>query len=198
MRNGQNQSDQTSNLFWLLILIIILALLAWWGWHSYITRAIFFIRKAEYIVAVGFQDIYLVLVKYLHFPLPKMYHTLEQWDLFMQTTNPADVIMPEIEQLSHDLGIWLMVPAAIILTSLAYFLYFHDAASRFTKQHSMKSLQACGVKEWPQIAPVTREDLINAPLDKGPWAMGQLPVVFAQKHGFVHVGKDKEGKRNGS
>jgi intracellular multiplication protein IcmP len=195
MQSGGQQSDQTSNLFWMIILVVILGGLAWWAWHSYIVQYIFDIKRVEYIAAVGFQDLYFLLVKYLHFPLPPMYHNLEQWSYFMATTSPSNVTMAQVGELSHDIGIWFTVPSSIILCGLAYYLYFHDASSRFIKEYSMKSLQSCAMKEWPQITPITQQDLASAPLDEGPWAMAQLPIFFAKKHGFIMVGKDKEGKK---
>lgn len=196
MRNGgQTQSDQTSNLFWMMILVIILGLGAWYFYHQYITQYLFYIKRFEYWLAVGFQDLYLVLVKYLHLPMPNMHMNLEDWARFMNDTPAGNVTFAEISELSHDIGIWFTVPSTIILGGMAYYLYFHDATSRFVKEHSMKSLQACAVKEWPQITPVTREDLVKAPLDKGPWAMAQLPLDFSKKYNLLHVGKDKEGKK---
>ena len=41
MQSGGQQSDQTSNLFWMIILVIILGGLAWWAWHSYIVQYVF-------------------------------------------------------------------------------------------------------------------------------------------------------------
>jgi len=195
MRGGGQQSDQSSNLLWGIVLAIILVFLAWWVWHAALVRYIFYVRRVEYVAAVGFQDAYLYLVKYLHFPKPHMAQTLEGWEYFMQTTLPGKVTVEQLGLLSHDIGVWFVVPTAIVLLSMAYYLYFCDAMSRFTKEHSMKSLQSCAVKEWPQITPVTQEDLIKAPLDKGPWAMAQLPIVFAKKYGFVHIGKNKEGHK---
>jgi intracellular multiplication protein IcmP len=195
MQNGGQQGDSTSNLFWGIILIVILGLLAWWAWHTTLVTYLFYIKRVEYVAAVGFQDAYFVLVKYLHFPRPHMELSLEQWELFMQSTPASKVTLHEVSLLSHDVGVWFIVPSAAILLSCAYYLYFCDAMSRFTKEHSMKSLQKCAVKEWPQITPITQEDLVKAPIDKGPWAMAQLPLAFAQKHGFTHITRDKENKK---
>ena len=195
MQGGGQQSDQTSNLFWMIILVILLGGLAWWAWHSYIVQYIFYIKRVEYIAAVGFQDIYFFLVKYLHFPLPPMFRNLEQWAYFMSSTSPSDVSMNQVGQLSHDIGIWFTVPSSIILLGMSYYLYFHDASSRFVKEYTMKSLQSCAKIEWPQITPITQQDLASTPLDEGPWAMAELPISFAKRNHFILIGKDKEGNK---
>src|SRR5262249_51416544 len=46
----------------------------------------------------------------------------------------------------------------------------------------MKKLFNQELSNWPQLAPIQPLDLLNTPIDEGPWAMAETPKNFAKKH----------------
>jgi len=57
----------------------------------------------------------------------------------------------------------------------------------------MASLRKCEQSNWPQITPISKLNLIEQDLDEGPWAMAQMPMVFAKKNGILKE-HEEDGK----
>jgi intracellular multiplication protein IcmP len=53
----------------------------------------------------------------------------------------------------------------------------------------MKTLAEAERKNWPQISPVIKLNLVKVDIDKGPWAMALSPMQWAKKHKLLHEEK---------
>jgi intracellular multiplication protein IcmP len=183
---GQNQADQTSNFFWMLVLAFIGVLAFWWVDHKYITAVVFAIRTYEMDLVLWLSDGYAYVAQFLHLPMPQMYHSLEWWENFIATHQDySKVTFSELGDLSHDVGQWLRFPVMLILSAGAFILYFKHSTARFIQNYSMKSLRKQEVHNWPQISPIINLDLVSEPLNDGPWAMATLPLTYCKRHGLI-------------
>lgn len=84
--------------------------------------------------------------------------------------------------ISEKVGEYLRYPIAVILGVLAAIIYFHSPVLRFKKTYNMQRLVDEEGREWPQITPVAKLDLIKTPVNEGPWAMALTPMEFAKKY----------------
>ena len=104
----------------------------------------------------------------------------------------SKVTFEDVKSLSATVGesiLWTFVIVAAIFTGILY--YFHPD-SNYKTIETMDSLREKVKTFFPCIQISSELDLVNQPIDEGPWAMAQTPIEFAKKNRlFV---KDKEGK----
>lgn len=65
---------------------------------------------------------------------------------------------------------------------LGMIIYLGNSAQVFKRTYSMKDLALAEVKNYPQISPVVKLDLIKDDIDKGPWAMALTPIQFCKRY----------------
>lgn len=97
----------------------------------------------------------------------------------------AELPFPTLVSVSDSVGQLYQYPVAIILLILGILVYFSQPAVKYRRTHSMKSLVLEESKNWPQISPVKKIDLVKTKLTEGPWAMTATPLEFARYHNLV-------------
>jgi len=167
---GQQQGGQDSagsmDFLWLTALAIFAVLLIWYFGKQYILAVVFQIKYAEIYLIQFFTD--------------NISHAKQFADYFYPRLN--QVTVDQLGPWLTDIGSFFKIPVAVILGGLAGYLYFMHPNTRFHSVFDMKKLLDKEVENWPQIVPVSNLDLLNTPINEGPWAMAQSPMEFAKKH----------------
>ena len=82
-------------------------------------------------------------------------------------------------------GKFMAIPFAILCFLFAAIVYFGPFTAHFRNIYDMKALYDSQKNLWPQILPISKQDLISTPIDKGPWAMSLNPMEFAKKYHLI-------------
>lgn len=189
----QNATDQTSNFMWLLMIITGLLLAAWWLVPQWFVIPIYWFRYYEldfFQHIVSAWDSFALWATWLHLPHGKA-EKLVALQHYILNTNPRTESFKNFAILNDQVGAWLRWLSAPILGLSGIITYFKFANRRFTRIYSMDSLKQAEKTNWPQITPVLSLDLVKEDLEKGPWAMAQLPLAFCKKHDLVSVIESK-------
>ncbi|OGT48790.1 MAG: hypothetical protein A3E82_08240 [Gammaproteobacteria bacterium RIFCSPHIGHO2_12_FULL_38_11] len=177
---GQQQTDQTANIFWMVVLIFGAAIIFWFVDSRILVIPVFWMRVHEIDAMRYLAEWWIPVAQFLHITPPDM-HQLNALQKYMQTVRPSSVTWTNFSAINADLGEWTRYPIVIIFVMLAAFVFFRGAA-QFRHDYDMKSLRMVGQEVWPQIIPVLSLDLVKENIDKGPWAMCQLPLDFCHQH----------------
>jgi intracellular multiplication protein IcmP len=173
MANSAQQSQQNSDnslaILWGLLFVFAASWLIWFFFHDWIASFILKLRILEAKAIACF--------------IPKA----RPWVTQLQSLPIQDVQFSDISRISVVIGHYLRIPISLILLGFAGSIYFNRATLRFKRQYSMQTLAEEEAQNWPQITPIIPLDLVNTPIDSGPWAMGLTPLQFAKKHDLIHL-----------
>lgn len=164
---AQQQSSQGDNSmapFWIIIGLFALLWLIWVYAHVQIATGILKVRLWE--------------VDLINLFVPSASSLATQ----ISNSVPAALTFSDLGSISTAVGKFLRYPVALILILLSVTIYISNPLLRFKKTHSIQTLIDQEKFNWPQIMPIANLDLVNTPIDKGPWAMGLSPMQFAKKH----------------
>lgn len=100
----------------------------------------------------------------------------------MAGSDPADWTLERLGALSGGLRWYILGVLIPIFSGFSYWVYRKNPAPRLKRIHSMETLNTAQVHEWPWIAPVMGKNVIDEPIEKGPWAMSSRPVDFAKRY----------------
>lgn len=115
------------------------------------------------------------------------YESLIAW---IESTNLRTVTIEDLRHLSYDVGLMLRVPfIAIGLIFCAIIYYFHPD-NLYRSVENMDSLREKMENKFPSTRAVLGLDLVNEPIDQGPWAMAQTPVEYAKKFKLLYRDAD--------
>lgn len=162
----QSGGDNSYAPIWIMVLLFISSYLIWAVGHAYIVSFIFFLNVIQ--------------AKLINFLLGSSVLANEIY--LMQTIDPGSVSLDEMFDLTRSVGVYTRYPIAVLLVLLAAFLYRSNIKLKFRKSYDMKRLRAQEQYNWPAIMPVVKEDLVNADVNEGPWAMAMTPMEFARKY----------------
>lgn len=167
----QQSGDNSLAPLWIILCIFLLGWLLWAFFHTQIVAFVLYIKFWES------RLIALVLPSMTQ--LPASIHHL----------NPEQVLFPQLLEVSREVGSYLRYPIIVTLVILAIVTYFSHINLQFKKFYTMGALAEAERKNWPQISPVIKLDLIKEDIDKGPWAMALSPMQFAKKYQLLHEEK---------
>lgn len=149
---------------WIMAFLFAVALLLWYLFHEQIVSVVFKIKLFEAHLVGLFTP------------------SLKGVILEMQTVPAESVTYDLMMKLSRQVGNVVRYPIMVILVLLGWMLYVSDVTARYKKTYDMKRLLNEESVNWPHVSPVLGLDLLEEPLDEGPWAMGTPPVDFAVRH----------------
>lgn len=174
---GQGQ-DSSSDVIWLLGILLVAYLLIKFFFGAYVTEFYLYTRllwvKAFYFV---------FHTKALH----HAYEALEQYP-------PDEWNAVAINNLASSLKYYLLPLFGLPLAYYAYRVRDKNPVGKFKRQLDRPSLNRSEVKLVPWIAPVIHRNLIDLPIDQGPWAMGKKPLEFAHDYRLIQ-GKNLDALR---
>lgn len=191
-QGGAQQSDHTSNFFWLIALLVGIGVVIWWTESQDVVKGVFWLRLREIDLLRWFADVWIPVAQFLHLPSMKL-SKLDSIQQYLQNTSPKDVTWNMFAAINAELGRWIRYPTIIILLSIATVVGFR-ATSQFRHEYNMKTLRVVGQEVWPQITPVLSLDLVKENIDKGPWAMSKSPLNFCREHDLLSL-KTIAGKK---
>jgi intracellular multiplication protein IcmP len=164
-QSGQNSDDALAPL-WITAFILIVSGLVWYFNHTIIVQFIFKLNILQ------------ARIVNLLWPGEPLGQSIQM----MQTVNPSLVDWHSLVEITSQVGAYIRYVYGLIIAVLAFFLYQKDITNKFCKVYSMKTLRSQEQENWPSIAPVVKQDLINTSIDEGPWAMALSPMEFARKY----------------
>ncbi|MEN9916411.1 MAG: component of Dot/Icm secretion system [Pseudomonadota bacterium] len=167
----QQSGDNSLAPLWIILCLFLLGWLLWAFFHTQIVG---------FALQIKFWESRLIA-----FFMP----SLQQLPLTIQQLIPAEVPFPQLLSVSQEVGSYLRYPIILILAGLALIIYFSHINLQFKKLYDMDSLAEAESKNWPQISPVIKLDLVKEDIDKGPWAMALSPMQFAKKYQLLHEEK---------
>jgi intracellular multiplication protein IcmP len=167
----QQSGDNSLAPLWIILCIFLLGWLLWAFFHTQIVA---------FVLQIKFWESRLI-----SFVLPSM----AALPLSIHHLIPAEVPFPQLLEVSREVGHYLRYPIIVILVVLAVIIYFSHINLQFKKFYNMKTLAEAERKNWPQISPVIKLNLVKVDIDKGPWAMALSPMQWAKKHKLLHEEK---------
>jgi intracellular multiplication protein IcmP len=163
----QQQSDNSYAILWIIAILFIAGSVIW------------YFAQAE-IVA------FIIKLRLIEINIIKLFTTgLAPIEMELRTIQPSGYKLIEFHQLvrySDEVGKVLAYPVSIILACLAVLVYVNHITLRFRKTYTMQRLIDEETKDWPQITPIAKIDLVKQHVDTGAWAMGLTPMQFAKKY----------------
>ena len=172
-QGGSNQDDSLGPM-WMAAAFIVAVIAIWYFGHAYIVAFVLKIKLAE----AEFISIFTSSIT------PQI-----QW---IKSINPASVTFKHLAEFCTIIGDYLKYPIAGILFALAAVLFFGSSTVRFRETYTTNSLLKNEVVNWPQVNPVVKLDLVNTPLDEGPWAMSLQPMMFAKRYRLLREEEARE------
>lgn len=189
----QSSTDHTSNFFWMIVLITIACLGIWFYAREWIVAPIFWLRAQELNLIQWAVSLWSKVATTFGLSAPNT-QNITAWQLFVSSTKPTTVEFQDFVKLDTFVGSYIRIPSAIILLSLASYLYFFHRSNLFRSTYDMQILKKTEVQNWPQITPVLPLDLVKEDIDKGPWAMAKSPMLFCREHNMLTVKKGEMDK----
>ncbi len=162
---GEQKTDPTSDILWIIFAIVIILGGIWYKWGEQITYYFltFKLIQINLINAIFPTNRYLELAKAI------------------QDTAIGDWKVKELYQVGSFVGFIFNIPMAIILGVWSWKVYSKNPSKRFKRVLTMQTLKDSEKKIWPYISPVVNADLIKEDFKKGPYAMSVKPYEFALK-----------------
>ena len=187
------QSDHSSNFFWLLALIAGTLVVMWFFARHWIIAPVFFARLHELSMIQGIAGLFTDIAQWFHFSLPKD-QVIDQLQNYIQATPAKDVTYENFMLINTYVGDWIRYPAMFLLLVMAAVTQFNHTSGIYRRSYNMKDLKNFESQNWPQIKPVLSLDLVREDIRKGPWAMAKHPLEFAKEHNLAFV-EEKGGRR---
>jgi intracellular multiplication protein IcmP len=122
------------------------------------------------------------------------YFTPLQNAIIAARASASQLTYQDLMHLGSSVGTWFRIPFVIILIVLAVIVYVSNTARMYRRTYTMKDFIQLESKNWPQITPITRLDLIKTDIDTGPWAMALTPMQFCKKY---HLLEEVQSKHHG-
>jgi intracellular multiplication protein IcmP len=179
---GQNQNDNTMTTVLVMVAIMIAA---------FIIKNFF----GNDIMNIFLQLKMLIVKGYLHiFNTEGLRDAYDKIDIY----TPKEWNYSAYADLSGSLRLYISIPLLLILIPYGYKVYKKNPLNKYKRTMNRQSLCESEVGLWPWIAPVLKVDIISMPIDEGPWAMTDIPLVFCRKYNLLNekniIQKDKARK----
>ncbi len=95
---------------------------------------------------------------------------------------PAEWTWPKLNALAASTRLIAFPALASILALYGWRVTRSNPAGRLRRNFDMKSFASSEVSQWGWIAPVKDKDLVHAPLDSGPYAMGMTELQLVHHY----------------
>ena len=106
--------------------------------------------------------------------------------VYITSSHSSEVTFEQLSNMSSQVGKWWCYPFAFLSCLMGIALYIRGD-SGYRRTYNMKTFKELEHKNWLQITPVLKIDLVKQDIDKGPWAMARLPLDYCKDHNLVRV-----------
>ena len=180
MGSGQQQGDDKNSMaiLWIIAGVFLLGAVIWW---SFAPQLKYFFIKLRMV------QLFFAYWTFKFLPFKELFYEIESAFELAKNITPNSISLNAAEYLSILVGEIYRWPIMIGLILFAYLMYGRNIKMRYKKRYDMSKLADQEKGEWPQINPVIGVDLVEADLDKGPWAMGITPVMFCRKYQLLDI-----------
>lgn len=164
---GSPQNDNTFTMLWIIAAIGGALYLIWTNLHAKLSYGFVQIKLYEALLINIFT------------------HNLNQLILWLQQMTlqrAAEFTLSDLAQIATVVGQYLKWPGLIFAALCLIYAYLHSVKLRFRQTYTMQRLINKEEENWPQILPISKINLVNIPLDKGPWASSLTPLQFVKKY----------------
>ncbi len=179
----QQGDDNAMNILWAIVGIFLVGTAIWIAFSTQLKIGFIKLRFFE-LTVINF------IIQLLPLDLFNLGSIKEETAKALEVATAVDyqsLTMDIAQYLSLEAGNYLRYPIIIILVAFSYFSFYKNVVNRYKKRYDMHRLARQESGEWPQINPVIGLDLVNAPLNSGPWAMGRSPVDFCKEHKLIEI-----------
>jgi intracellular multiplication protein IcmP len=166
----QNSSDNSMGALWILGAMFVFGGIGWVKFKTQIIAFYFHFKLME--------------IKFLSF----FTSGLDDVRSSMLNSLAGDTGKLSFEDLlnaGQAVGTYLRYPLILLIVIMAGIIFFTSSTREFKKTYSMKDLVFAEKANWPQIAPVSKLDLVKTDIDKGPWAMELNPIKFCKNFNLL-------------
>lgn len=168
---GNQNNEPSLGVLWVLAGIFALI---WALWYVYQIQIVtFFFRWKHYEV---------LLLSEL--PWANTQALSSVMDIILNTP-PAKATTEQLLYVATEIGIVLRIPVATILIIMGLRILLGDKIDQLKRIYTLDTFSKLESVNWPQIVPVIGLDLINQPIDEGPWAMAMTPMDFCKKNKLI-------------
>lgn len=185
--------DKSYDVLWVAAAIVISALLLWHFEKTYISMGILAVKLAEIKIVSGVFFAAEKISQVFGFPVSFPTTTLDNWTVFIHKNYGSAVDFPTIIMMSNEVGKYIFIPISVVMALFAAILFLGGSANKFRNTFSVGQFRSIEQKNWPYITPVIKQNLIDVPLEEGPWAAALDPMRFCKKNDLIRI-ETKDGK----
>ena len=179
----QGGDDNAMNVIWFIVGLFLIGTLVWITFEEQLKFFFLKVRFCElFIINLIIQILPLEIIN-----LGSIKQEVSSAVYVASSTGPQDLSLDVAEYLSEIAGSYLRYPIVLCLVFFSYCSFYKNATNKYKKHYDMHQLAKQERSEWPQINPVVGLDLVNEPLNTGPWAMGKSPVDFCKDHKLIEI-----------
>lgn len=180
---GQGDDKNSMALLWIVGFIFIVGLITWLLFSEQLKLLFIKIRMVEmYVITL------VISILPDNFPaLLEIQQTAEKTLQVTKVITPDQLTGAYAAQLSTIVGKYLRIPVTILLAIFAYLIYGRNVKMRYKKKYTMESLARQEAEVWPQINPVLDQNIEDADIDNGNWAMALSPLGFCKQYKLISI-----------
>ena len=184
---GGGSGENSMDILWLVAIIVVGLGLTWYFGKSYISAFVFQVRWVEIVAVEYLIGIWNSIASLVHLPIPNT-NDLTVAANHIQA-NGSTTEFGTLKAISDTVGNYLRYPILVILGILAVVVFQKNVSAKFSSKFTMPRLRKLETTNWPYIIPVAKLNLVDVPLDEGPWAMSTPPLIFAKRHHLIRERK---------
>lgn len=180
---GQGDDKNSMAILWIIGFVFIVGVVVWYKFSDQLKFIFIKLRMLE---------MYLVwfVVKWLPSGISgiaSIQDEVHKTILVTKQLTPEMLTSDYAAQLSEIVGKYIRIPITIFLAWFCFLMYGRNVKMRYRKKYDMQSLALQESAVWPQINPVMNAKIIEADIDKGPWAMAQSPIEFCKHYSLITI-----------
>lgn len=169
-QGGGQQSDNSMGIIWVVAGVCILFTAIWVAFKSEIITGLLSLKLME--------------IKFLAKYYPNYFLPIQsQIESAMMMSDKLTLI--QVGQVAGEAGMVVRYPLTGIVIVFCFLIYFSNSTRHFKNTYNMKQLAKLEVKNWPQITPILKMDLLKENINKGAWAMALTPMQFCKKNNLI-------------
>lgn len=167
-QGGQGQNDNSMDMVYVFVAIMVVFLIVKMIFGEQLMQA----WLASRLYLIGFIDLI----------VPGHQEALAEAAYKIRAYHPREWQGTGASELAAQLRPFIWPVLALPMLAYTYRIWKRNPGNRFKRKLSRVSLVKSEQQKWPWLTPVMGLDLVNVPIDNGPWAMARRPLDFARHY----------------